>query len=342
MQKTRETIGLNSANIEQGYKSCRTAVKQFYRGYLWVISNLPGDQRKALDPVLFNLKRTIDMFDLESSDGLSLDVWHETREQFSDAFLDKCTNVEIAAIVDAARKHQIPKQFLFDPLIGVDTWIRNRRFDTFDDLATFASLVGGSTMAAATPVLGTIKSGYEVAAVECGKAIFLVQLLANCVENLRSKKIFLAHEDLDACEIVLPRLKLRHGGDPVKHLVRLYCSRIEKIFYEGGKLAQYLDFDGRRSLMSLLAVHWRMLIEMEREPLSILNEDGVLSRRDMLGLKSRHLLVLEWAAPWRAFSRTQPHSQPVEVHPESKTTKTIKPKVTLCIITSLLCDRCNR
>ena len=297
MQKTRESIELDSAAIGRGYKSCRAAVKQFYRGYLWIISNVPGDQRKALDTILYNLIRTIDMFDLESENGLSLEVWHEVRDDLSDAFLDKCTSVELAALADTARTYEIPKQFLFDPFVGVDIWIRNRNFETFEELETFASLVGGSTMAAATPVLGTIKSGYEVAAIECGKGIFLVQILANCVNHLRSNKVFLAQQDLDKCEVELPRLKLRQGGDPLKHLVRLYCSRIEKIFYEGGKLAQYLDFDGRRSLTSLLALHWRMLMQMEREPDSVLNEDGVLSRRDLLGLKSRHLLGLESKLP---------------------------------------------
>lgn len=297
MQNTREIIQIDSATLERGYKSCRAAVKQFYRGFLWIASNLPGDQRKSLDTVMYNLARSIDMFGLESNNGLPLDVWHEVREDQSDAFLDKCTSVELAALVDTVRKYEIPKQFVFDPLVGADIWIRNRRFETFDELATFASLVGGSTMAAATPILGTIKPGYEVAAIECGKGIFLVQLLANCIEHLRAKKVFLAHQDLESCEVVLERLKLRQGGDPLKNLVRLYCSRIEKIFYEGGKLAQHLDFDGRRSLKSLLAVHWRMLMQMEREPDSILNEDGVLSRREMLGLKSRHLLGLEGNLP---------------------------------------------
>ena len=35
------------------------------------------------------------------------------------------------------RKYEIPKQFLFDPLVGADIWIRNRQFETFEELATF-------------------------------------------------------------------------------------------------------------------------------------------------------------------------------------------------------------
>ena len=307
MQETREHIELDSAAVERGYKNCRAAVRIFYRGYLWIVSNVPGDQRKGLDAVLHNLIRTVDMYDLESENGLSLEVWHEVRDDLSDAFLDKCTSVELAALVDCARKYEIPKQFLFDPLVGVDIWIRDRRFETFEELASFASLVGGSTMAAVTPILGTIKPGYEDAAIECGKAVFLVQILANCVNDLRTNKVFIAQQDLEECEVDLTRLKLRQAGDPLKHLVRLYCSRIERIFYEGGKLAQYLDFDGRRSLTSLLATHWRMLLQMKREPSSVLNEEGILSRRDLLGLKSRHLLGLEGKLPMIPEAESHDH-----------------------------------
>ena len=55
MQNTRELIELDSAALERGYKSCRVAVKQFYRGFLWIASNLPGDQRKSLDTIMYNL-----------------------------------------------------------------------------------------------------------------------------------------------------------------------------------------------------------------------------------------------------------------------------------------------
>ena len=40
---------------------------------------------EVIDTILFNLMRTIDLLDLDSVDGLSLDIWHEIRDDLSDA-----------------------------------------------------------------------------------------------------------------------------------------------------------------------------------------------------------------------------------------------------------------
>ncbi len=297
MPETRPHIELTHDAIERGYRNCHTAVKSFYQGYLWTVSNIPGDTRRSLDTVLQHLIRVTELLQLDSNTGLSLEVWHEVRDDLSDAFLDKCTTAELAALIDTTRRYEIPKEFLFNSVTAADIWIRNRKFQTFEELETFASAIGGSTLAATIPILGYVKADYELAAIECGKAVFLTQILANTVNLLKQNQVFLAQQDLDECGIELHRLKLRQTGKPLTYLVRLYCARIEKIFYAAGKLIPHLDFDAKRSITSLLATHWRMLMQMEVDPDSILKEDGVLSRRDLLGLKSRHLLGLEFRLP---------------------------------------------
>lgn len=298
MLETQDYVELNSSTIERGYKSCKGAVKKFFKGNLWAANNLPGEQRRALDAILFNLMRTIDLLDLESADGLSLDVWHEIQNDLSDAFRDKCASVELAALVDAARRFDVPKQFLFDPLRGADHWIRSHKFDCFDQLESFCSYVGGASLTSAIPVLGAIKPGYEVAAMECGKGVMLTQILANCVRDMKQNKVFFATEDLEDCEVDLPRLKLRRASQGFRYLVRLYVHRIEKMFIASGSLLSHMDFDGKRSLKSLMGMNWKMLMKMKLEPECILSEEGVLTKGEHLGLKSRHLLGMETELPF--------------------------------------------
>ncbi len=297
MPESREHIELNSDSIDRGYKSCKGAVKKFFKGMLWPISNMPGQQRRGLDTVLFNLMRTIDLLDLDSADGLSLDIWHEMRDDMSDALQGKCTTVELAALADTAQKFKIPQQYLFDPLRGADHWIRNRQFKTFDELDNFCSLVGGASMAAAIPVLGPIEDGWELDAICCGKAAMLTHLLASCVNDLKQNKVFLAQDDIEDCEVDIPRLKMREQSKSFRYLVRLYTSRIEKMFLECSGLASHLDFDGNRSMKSFLSMNWKMLQKMKVEPECILPEEGVLSGRDQLSLKSRHLLGMDKSLP---------------------------------------------
>ena len=297
MLETEQHIKLSSESIERGYKSCHGAVKKYFKGHLWPAMNLPGNQRLALDTILFNLMRTIDLLDLESADGRSLDVWYEVRDDLSDAYRDQCSSVELAALVDASRRYEIPKQFLFDPLRGADLWIRDQRFDSFEELESFCSYIGGSTLASAMPILGVIRPNFEVEAIECGKAIMLTQLLASCVKDIKRNKIFLAREDIEDCEVDLTHLKLRRPSKSFRFLVRLYVSRIEKMFHGARHLAQYLDFDGKRTLKSLLAVNWQTLIKMQVNPELILEDDEILTNREQLILKSRHLLGMEKNLP---------------------------------------------
>lgn len=290
-------IQLNSNAIERGYRSCRGAGRRYFKAQIWTSVNLPRDQRRALDAVLFNLMRTLDLLDLESADGRSLDVWFEVRDDLSDAFRGQCASVELAALVDATRRFNIPKQFIFDPLRGADLWIRNQKFKTFGELETFCSYVGGSSLVSAMPILGVVKPDFEIFAIECGKAIMLTQLLANCVNDMKHNKVYFAQDDIIKCELDIPRLKLRHPSPSLVHFVRLYASRIEKMFFCAKHLAEYLDFDGKRTLKSLLAIHWQMLLKMQLTPETILGDQGVLSRQDRLALKSRHLLGLERDIP---------------------------------------------
>lgn len=237
--------------------------------------------------------RTIDLLDLESASALPLDVWHEVRDELSDAFRDKCSTVELAALVHTVRKFSIPKQYLFDPLRGADLWIRNRKFETFEELEAFCSFVGGSALTSTMPILGVIQPDYELASLECGKAIMLTQLLANCANDAKLNRFFLAEEDFVDCGVDKTQMKLRRGDKSFRFLVRLYVARIEKMLMNCKQLVQHLDFDGTRTLKSLLAMHWQMLLKMQHVPECILSEEGVLTGRELLILKSRHLMGME-------------------------------------------------
>lgn len=297
MLEISDHIELNSSTIERGYKSCRGAVKKFFKGNLWYANNLPGENRRALDAILFNLMRTIDMLELESASGLSLDVWHEIRDDLSDAFRDRCSSVELAALVDACRKYEIPKQYLFDPLRGADLWIRNRRFATWEGVEAFCSYIGGSSLASVIPVLGTVKPEWEIPAIQAGKAVMLTQMLANVIEDVKQGKVFFAEEDIEDCEVDIAKLKLRRESKPFRFLVRLYASRAEKLFLEGGQLVNYMDYDGKRTIKSLLGYHWKLLTKMKINPECILDENGVFTLGEQLACKSRHLMGLEFNVP---------------------------------------------
>ena len=296
-QETRPRIELNRNALESGYKQSKVVAKRYFGNFLWATGNLPSEKQAAIQAVLNYLVRCWDYLDLESTDGMPLDVWCEFRDDLSDAFQGQYTSTDLAVLVDAVNKFNVPRQYFFDILEGLDSWIRNRGFDTFDDLLVFAYRMGGAPLAATVPVCGFVKTGYEEAAIKAGQSIYLTHVLANMVQDIKLNKTFVAKEDLDETEVSISRIKVRQMTQELKQLIRLYGARIEKLMYEGGKLVEYLDFDGRRSFTSLLAAHWSMLMKMRLQPEMILNPDGILSRRELFVLRTRHLMGLEGNVP---------------------------------------------
>lgn len=292
MLEKRESIAFDEKALERGYANCRKLVKKHLKPYIWPISNLPGENRRGADALLAHLLTTLDLLDLESTNGLSLDVWNEIRDDVSDAFLDKYASVELMALADTCRRFKIPKQFIFDPLRGADLWIRSRQFSTYDELQAFCSYVGGASLASMVPVAGFVKPDYELAAIACGKAMMLTKILENCVNDMKHNRTFIAQEDIESCEVDVSRLKMRQPTKAFRHLVRLYCSRLEGLFIEAGKLVTYLDFDGKRSLSSMLDTSYRTFSRMQLNPDTILSQDGVLTKTERFGLRTRHMLGL--------------------------------------------------
>ena len=142
MLETRQQIEIDEQTVQKGYRQARSTVKKYLKPYHWLISNVAGENRQGLDAILAHLLTTTELLDLESTNGLSLPVWQEVRDNLSDAFSDKFARVELAALVDTCRRFQIPREFLFDPLRGADLWIRARRFQNYAELETFASYIG--------------------------------------------------------------------------------------------------------------------------------------------------------------------------------------------------------
>jgi len=290
-KKVAEVAG---EDLDSGRRNCWAAVKKFYQNNLWVMGNMPGDEKTGCVCVLHHLMRVLDMLDLSSVDGQTLDVWQEVYDELEQALRGSSASPELAALADTVKRFDIPTQFVFDPLMAADTWIRNRRHETFAQLEQFASRIGGSTLAAAVTVAGA-KPGadFHARAIEAGKAMMMTRLLANCVEDANRGRLFVAEEDLSECEVDVHRLQLRQAGQSVSWLVRLYASRIEKMFNAGGELIHDLDFDAARSFKSLMTMHWKMLNQLRLEPDVILRNDSLLSTSDLLRLRARHLLGLE-------------------------------------------------
>lgn len=290
-------VTISDAEVQRGYKNCLAASRKCFSSSAWMTANLPAERRKSVAAMTCHLMRCIDFLDLESFDGLSLDVWKESLSNLSDTFAGKCRSSADAALVDTVKRFRIPKEHLFEMMTATDSWIRTRHFETHDQMELFAAKFGGSMMAGCAPILGAAGTDYFAPAIQCGQAVHLTHLLANLVPNLKQHQSFFAATDIRKTGLSIARTMMRQSSPELKQFVRLQTSRIEKLFIAGGQLVLHLDFDGKRSLSSLLDYYWTVFSKMRAHPDSILQPGGVLNQRERLQLRTRHLLGTEGKSP---------------------------------------------
>lgn len=288
---------MGDATVEHGYKICKSACRAAFGDFVWAASNLPQQQRHGLFALGNFLVECIDLLDLESVSGLSLDVWEEIRDDLADALAGQPASPTHAALLDAVTRFNVPQEHLFEMLGAADWWIRNRGCQTFDQTALFAARLGGSMMAACTSVLGVTRPGHEAAAIQCGQAMHLTQMLAHLVSDLKEQKYYLAREDYADCGVDTARIKMRQASPELRHFVRQYTARIEQLFLEGGQLTAHLDFGGVRTVSSLLDFHWKMFSKIRTQPELILAPQEIMTRQEKFKLRTRHVLGLEGKAP---------------------------------------------
>ena len=292
-----EFVTVTDALKERGYKNCLATSRKFFASTAWVTSNLPKDNKKAIAAISWHLMRCLDFLDLESFDGLSLDIWKERLYELSDAFCGKLRSAEDGALVDAVNRFGIPKEHLFEMMTAADSWNRTRHFATCGELELFSTKFGGSMLAACAPILGASGTDYFRPAMECGGAILMTHMLANLVPNLKQHQALYAKADVQKTGLSITRTMMRQPSPELKQFVRLQTSRIEKLFIAGGEVVPLLDFGGKRTMSSLLDYSWAVFSKIRAQPYSILEPTGVLSQREKLALRTRHLMGTEGKSP---------------------------------------------
>jgi phytoene synthase len=290
-------VAVTDAVIASGYKNCVAACRKYFSSYAWMTSNLPAAKRNAIAALGWHLMRCVDLLDLESFDGLSLDIWREELSNLDDTFKGHCRCAQDAALVDAVKRFGIPKEHLFEMFTAADAWIRTRKFETFDQMDLFAAKFGGSMMAACAPVFDVGTRDHFEQSLACGQAIQLTQLLANLVPNLKRRQSFFCTQDVKHTGLSVTRTMMRQSSSELKRFVRLQTSRIEKRFLIGGQLVPMLDFDGQRTLKSMLDYWWAVFSKLRADPDCLLQPGGILRQREKLKLRTRHLMGVEGKSP---------------------------------------------
>lgn len=178
----------------------------------------------------------------------------------------------LPAVGDLIARHALNPQWLFDVIDGVESDLTPRTFQNFAELSDYCYHVAGAVGLCCIHIWKFTDPRAEQAAVACGTAFQLTNILRDIAEDLKNGRIYLPQEDL-ARFGVSPELLAKGGADArYQSLMQLEAARARQYFAEARPLLDWLSPAGRRVQRAMFAMYGGLLNEIERRRFDVQSE----------------------------------------------------------------------
>lgn len=195
----------------------------------------------------------------------------------------------LPALADVVRRYGIPVRYLLDVIAGVEMDLVPAAYPTFEELARYCYHVAGAVGLACIHLWGFRDPRALDAAVDCGTAFQLTNILRDLGEDGARGRVYVPREDLDRFRIAPDELLAASRNDlsrdeRFEQLMRFEVERTREFYTRARALFQYLDPPGKPILETMLRIYGGLLDEIERRRYDVFSRRVALSR-------SRKLLI---------------------------------------------------
>ena len=302
-------------NVAESYEHCgrnaRRSGSNFYRSF-WL---LPIAKRRAMCALYAFARITDDIGDCDAPASLRrewLTWWRQAtafnligqgvaeRCRFPQGFPESTTSWPIdlrsrateilPAVCDVVARFSIPSRFLLEIIDGVLADQAKTRFDTYERLEHYCYLVASAVGLACLHIWEFEPPLPTQAAVDCGLAFQLTNILRDIREEAQRGRIYLPQQHwrqhgLSEDDLLDPR-----PDDRLRCLISDEARRAAALFDSGWRVWDSLHPDGRPMFSMMWRTYRRLLSRIEADPCGVLRQRVTLTTAERLGLVSQHFI----------------------------------------------------
>jgi phytoene synthase len=304
-----------ASRIETSYghvlRISRQSGSNFYRSF-WL---LPAAKRRAMCALYAFARVTDDIGDCEAPASLRsnwLTAWRQATAMnlISESRDGRCVLPQgfpesttqwpvdlrrraaeiLPALSDAVTKFEIPSRFILEIIDGVLADQKKTRFDTYEQLEHYCYLVASAVGLACLHIWQFQSPLPMQAAIDCGLAFQLTNILRDISEDARRGRIYLPQQhwaDHGLCEddLLNPR-----PDDRLKCLISDEVRRAVKLYDSGWQIWDALHPDGKPMFSMMWRTYRRLLSHIQADPCSVFVRRVRLSKMEQIGLVSQHFI----------------------------------------------------
>ncbi|MGV3486071.1 MAG: phytoene/squalene synthase family protein [Planctomycetaceae bacterium] len=304
------------ANVATSYRQVRRIARRsrssFYRSF-WL---LPAKKREAMCALYAFARVTDDIGDCDAPVSLRrkwLQWWRQMTalNLLSDPADARCilpdglppsttqwpVDVQrravevIPAIRDAVTTFSIPSRYLLEIVDGVLADQKKTRFDTFEQLEHYCYLVASAVGLACLHIWQFDAPLPMRAAIDCGLAFQLTNILRDISEDARRGRIYLPQQHWQQHELYEDDLLKPRPDDRLRCLILDEVRRAADLYDSGWYVWDSLHPDGRRMFSMMWRTYRRLLSRIEADPGGVLTRRVGLTASDRLHLASSHFIA---------------------------------------------------
>lgn len=189
------------------------------------------------------------------------------------------------ALRHASDRFLIPPQYLLEIIDGVLADQQKSRFDTFEQLEHYCYLVASAVGIACLHIWGFRPPIPMQAAIDCGLAFQLTNILRDVAEDAQRGRIYLPRQHfeqhgLEEDDLLYPRRDAR-----LRCLILDETRRASELFDSGWRVWDSLNEPGRPMFSMMWRTYRALLQRIAEDP------DAILRRRVSLGMRTRFGIV---------------------------------------------------
>ena len=288
-------------SLAADYAACAAVLRRSGSNFALPIRLLPEAKRRGTTALYAFCRRADDIVD-DAADPVAARATLAAFGRDLDAALAGAASVDpvIRAVVDTSRRFGVPATTLHEILAGVRMDLDRSSYDTFAELERYCRGVAGAVGLAAIHVWGFRAPRAVPAALACGLAFQLTNILRDIPEDLGRGRIYLPSEDFQASGCTSEELHAGRIGPGFDRLAGLVVSRAAAAYREAEPLDRLLSTDGRPVFRAMMGVYSALFAAVRRAGTAIFTTRVRPGRARLVGAALVAVALGPRAARWRS------------------------------------------
>lgn len=272
-------LPVTGPELADSYRFCQELAKRTAGNFYYTFLTLPRERFEAMCALYAFMRITDDLGDSDESLESRREALARWRQSLTVAVADgRGDHALHPALVAVLRKYQVPAAYLHDVITGVEMDLRPVVFATFPDLERYCYHVAGAVGLACIHIWGFHDERAKAAAIECGLAFQLTNILRDLAEDADKGRMYLPAEDLARFNYGADEIAQRVRDERFQQLMQFETDRAQSYYSRAGRLLLYLDPPGVPIFEAMLGIYGGLLKAIVRRRFDVYSSRVRLSR----------------------------------------------------------------